>query len=98
MEALAIAAVLATIVAWCVLAGRLQPAGLTAPIVFVAAGWLFTEGIDLFDLDVEPELVTAGRRGHPGLGPLRRRLTGPARPVPARPGHCTPGCSVSACR
>jgi len=57
MEAFAIATVLATIVAWCVLAGRLQPAGLTAPIVFVAAGWLFAEGFDLFDLDVEPELV-----------------------------------------
>ena len=57
MEAFAAVAVLATIVAWCVLAGRLQPAGLTAPIVFVAAGWLFTEGIDLFHLDVEPELV-----------------------------------------
>ena len=57
MEAFAIAAVLATIVAWCVLAGRLQPIGLTAPIVFVAGGWLFAEGFDLFDLAVEPELV-----------------------------------------
>ncbi len=57
MEAFAIAAVLSTIVAWCVLAGRLQPTGLTAPIVFVAAGWLLTEGIGLLDLEVEPELV-----------------------------------------
>ncbi len=57
MEDLAIAAVLATILVWCVLAGRLQPAGLTAPIVFVAVGWLFTEGFHLFELDIEPELV-----------------------------------------
>ena len=57
MEAFAVAVVLTTIVAWCVLAGRLQPGGLTAPIVFVAAGWLFAEGFHLFELDVEPELV-----------------------------------------
>ena len=57
MEAIALTTVLATIVGWCVLAGRLQEAGLTAPIVFVAAGWMFAEGLDLFDLEVEPELV-----------------------------------------
>jgi sodium/hydrogen antiporter len=57
MESLSIAAVLATIVAWCVLAGRLQPAGLTAPIVFVTAGWVFAEAFGMFDLEVEPELV-----------------------------------------
>ena len=57
MESMALAAVLATIVAWCVLAGRLQQAGLTAPIVFVAAGCVFAEVFDLFDPEVEPELV-----------------------------------------
>ena len=57
MEAIALTTVLATIVAWCVLAGRLQEAGLTAPIVFVAAGWIFADVFDLFDLEVEPELV-----------------------------------------
>ncbi len=57
MEAVALTTVLATIVAWCVLAGQLQHAGLTAPIVFVAAGWIFADVLDLFNLEVEPELV-----------------------------------------
>ena len=57
MESLALVAVLATIVAWCVLAGRLQQVGLTAPIVFVAGGWVFADVFGLFDLEVEPELV-----------------------------------------
>lgn len=57
MESLALVAVLATIVAWCVLAGRLQQGGLTAPIVFVACGWVFADVFGLFDLEVEPELV-----------------------------------------
>ncbi len=57
MESMAITAVLATIVVWCVLAGRLQQAGLTAPIVFVACGWVFADAFDLLDLQVEPELV-----------------------------------------
>ena len=57
MEPLALTVILATIVAWCVLAGRLQNVGLTAPIVFVAAGWVFADAFDLLDLEVEPELV-----------------------------------------
>lgn len=57
MDSLALTAVLAAIVTWCVLAGRLQPAGLTAPIVFVACGWVFADVFGLFDLEVEPELV-----------------------------------------
>ncbi len=57
MEPLALSAVLAAIVVWCVLAGPMQNAGLTAPIVFVAAGWVFADVLDLFDLEVEPELV-----------------------------------------
>jgi len=52
-----VTAILATIVAWCVLAGRLPHVGLTAPIVFVAAGWVFADAFDLLDLEVEPELV-----------------------------------------
>ena len=43
--------------AWCVLAGRLKLAGLTAPIVFVACGWVFADVFGLFDLEVVPELV-----------------------------------------
>ena len=31
--------------------------GLTAPIVFVACGWVFAEVFGMFDLEVEPELV-----------------------------------------
>jgi NhaP-type Na+/H+ or K+/H+ antiporter len=57
METSALVAVLATIVAWCVLAGRLQQLGLTAPIVFVASGWVFADVLGMFDLEVEPELV-----------------------------------------
>ena len=57
METSALVAVLATIVAWCVLAGRLQQLGLTAPIVFVAGGWLFADVLGLLELEAEPELV-----------------------------------------
>lgn len=57
METLALTLVLATIFGWCVLASRLERARLTAPIVFVAAGFLFAEVFDTLDLGVEPELV-----------------------------------------
>ncbi|WP_406031198.1 cation:proton antiporter [Nocardioides sp. NBC_00163] len=57
METSALVAVLATIVAWCVLAGRLQQLGLTAPIVFVASGWVFADVLGLLELEAEPELV-----------------------------------------
>ena len=57
METSALVAVLATIVAWCVLAGRLQRLGLTAPIVFVAGGWVFADVLGLLELEAEPELV-----------------------------------------
>ena len=43
MDVLAPTVVLATIFGWCVLANRLQRAGLTAPIVFVTAGFVFAE-------------------------------------------------------
>lgn len=57
METSALSAVLVTIVAWCVLAGRLQQLGLTAPIVFVAGGWVFADVLGLLELEAEPELV-----------------------------------------
>lgn len=57
MESSALLAVLVTIVAWCVLAGRLQQLGLTAPIVFVAGGWVFADVLGLLELQAEPELV-----------------------------------------
>ncbi|WP_167004048.1 cation:proton antiporter [Mumia sp. ZJ430] len=57
MEVLSLTVALVTIFGWCVLASRLERAGLTAPIVFVAAGFVFTEVAGLFDLQLEPELV-----------------------------------------
>ena len=57
MEVLTLTLVLATVFGWCVLATRLQGLGLTAPIVFVAAGFVFTEAFDLFDVGVDHELV-----------------------------------------
>lgn len=57
MESSALLAVLVTIVAWCVLAGRLQQLGLTAPIVFVAGGWVLADVLGLLELGAEPELV-----------------------------------------
>ena len=58
MEALPLSLALATIFGWCLLSGRLGPAGLTAPIVFVACGYVLAEVFDL-DLGGEPELVKA---------------------------------------
>jgi sodium/hydrogen antiporter len=57
MEALTLTVALATIFAWCVLAVRLERAWLSAPIVFVGAGFVFAEAFGMFDLEVEPELV-----------------------------------------
>ncbi len=48
---------LATIFAWCAFAGRLRRTGLTAPIVFVAVGFVLVEVFDALDLGAEPELV-----------------------------------------
>ena len=59
MEVLALSLVLTTIVGWCVLAGRLERVGFTAPIVFVAAGFVFAEGFDTLDLGPEPVKVIA---------------------------------------
>ncbi len=57
MEVLSLTLVLATIFGWCVLASRLQRVGLTAPIVFVAAGFVLAEGLEILDLALEPHLV-----------------------------------------
>jgi sodium/hydrogen antiporter len=57
MEALSLSLILATIFVWCILAGRLERARLTAPIVFVAAGYVLSEGLDTLHLTVEPHLV-----------------------------------------
>ena len=57
MEVLPLTLVLATIFGWCVLASRLQRVGLTAPIVFVAAGFVLAEGLEILDLGLEPHLV-----------------------------------------
>ncbi|MEK8226718.1 hypothetical protein NKG05_12400 [Oerskovia sp. M15] len=57
MELLPVCVALATVFAWCALAGRLERTGLTAPIVFVAVGFVLAEVFDALDLGVEPELV-----------------------------------------
>lgn len=57
MEILPVCVALATIFVWCSLAGRLERTGLTAPIVFVAAGFVLVEVFDAHDLGLEPELV-----------------------------------------
>ena len=57
MSAESLTTVLAVILVWCVLSTRLERFGLTAPIVFVAAGFVCTDVVGLLHLDVEPELV-----------------------------------------
>ena len=57
MEVLSLTLILATMFGWCVLARRLQRAGLTAPIMFVAAGFVLAEGLGILDLALEPHLV-----------------------------------------
>ena len=57
MDVLSLTLVLAIIFGWCVLASRLQRVGLTAPIVFVAAGFVLAEGLEILDLALEPHLV-----------------------------------------
>ena len=57
MGTLSLPLVLVTMIGWCVLAGRLGRAGLTAPIVFVGAGFLFADPLNVLHLTAEPELV-----------------------------------------
>jgi sodium/hydrogen antiporter len=57
LSALSLTVVLATIFGWCVLAGRLQRVGLTAPMVFVTAGFMLAETFEILDLAIGPELV-----------------------------------------
>ncbi len=57
MEVLSLTLILATMFGWCVLANSLQRVGLTAPIVFVTAGFVLSEMLDVLDLAPEPHLV-----------------------------------------
>ncbi|MEL7974620.1 cation:proton antiporter [Isoptericola sp. F-RaC21] len=57
VDDLALTVVLVTIFGWCVLADRLGRPGLTAPIVFVAAGFAFVQVLGLFEVGIGPELV-----------------------------------------
>ena len=57
MEVVSLTLVLATIFCWCVLARRLERVGLTTPIVFVTAGFVFAQLFDTLDLGVERGLV-----------------------------------------
>lgn len=57
MDALAVSIVLATIVVWGAVAAKFAGTILTAPIVFVAAGFLYTETFEVLDLEAEYEPV-----------------------------------------
>jgi sodium/hydrogen antiporter len=57
MDATSVTVVLATVFLWGVFAARLERARLSAPIVFVAAGFLYAEVFHVLELDVERELV-----------------------------------------
>jgi NhaP-type Na+/H+ or K+/H+ antiporter len=57
VDAVAVVLVLATIVAWCVVAARVEARGLTAPIVFVAVGFVLGTALDLADHPPETEVV-----------------------------------------
>jgi sodium/hydrogen antiporter len=59
MDVLPVVLVLVTVFGWCLLAGLLARAGLTAPIVFVAAGFVLERGFVVLDLAAEPHLVKA---------------------------------------
>jgi NhaP-type Na+/H+ or K+/H+ antiporter len=53
----AVTVVLATVFLWCVFSSRVERTGLSVPIVFITAGFVYAEVIDVIDLGVEPELV-----------------------------------------
>jgi NhaP-type Na+/H+ or K+/H+ antiporter len=57
MGVAAVTVVLATVFLWCVFSSRAERTGLSVPIVFVTAGFAYTEVIDVLELGVEPELV-----------------------------------------
>ena len=57
MDFTSVTLVLATIVGWSIVSARAQSALLSAPIVFVTAGLLFTEVFDVLHLEVEHEAV-----------------------------------------
>ena len=68
MDAFAVTLVLATIFSWGVFSAKAQSAWLlSAPIVFVSAGFCFTEVVDV--LHLHPEHGRADdRRGDAGMG------------------------------
>ena len=53
----AVTVVLATVFLWCVFSSRAERTGLSVPIVFVTAGFVYAEVIDVLDPAVEPEVV-----------------------------------------
>lgn len=57
MSAESLTVILAAIFLWSVFSTRLERFGLSAPIVFVAAGFVFSELFHLLHFDGEPELV-----------------------------------------
>ncbi len=57
MSVVTLTAVLATVFGWCLLSRRLQLIGLTAPMVFVVAGFVFAEVLGVLELEADPELV-----------------------------------------
>jgi sodium/hydrogen antiporter len=57
MGAASATVILATVYLWCVFSSRAERVGLSAPIVFVTAGFVYAEIFDVLQLDTGPELV-----------------------------------------
>ncbi len=57
MGVVTLTAILATMFGWCLLARRLERVGLTAPMVFVVAGFVLAEVLGVLELEADPELV-----------------------------------------
>jgi NhaP-type Na+/H+ or K+/H+ antiporter len=57
MGVAAVTVVVATVFFWCVFSSRAERTGLSVPIVFATAGFIYAEVIDVLDVGVEPELV-----------------------------------------
>jgi sodium/hydrogen antiporter len=57
MGAASATVILATAFLWCVFSSKAERVGLSAPIVFVTAGFVYTEIFDVLQLDTGPELV-----------------------------------------
>ena len=57
MDAAAVAVVMLVVFAWGLVSARLGRADLSAPIVFVAAGYLLAEGLGVLETDVSHEVI-----------------------------------------